>query len=76
MIVVHLAGMRDHRYLVRLGDRVDLLRGGDATDPVGVILQDRDGLFLEKLSTPCSLNFVARSLGSTPVRSLFPALPP
>ena len=51
MIVVHLACMRDHRYLVRLGDRVDLLRGGDAADPVGVILQDRDGLLLEKLRT-------------------------
>ena len=51
MIVVHLPGMRDHRYLVRLGNRVDLLRGGDAANPVGVILQDRDGLFLEKLRT-------------------------
>ena len=51
MVVVHLARMGNDRDLGSFGNGVDLLRRRDAANPVGIILQDADGLAVDELGT-------------------------
>ena len=41
--------MGNHRHLIGFGQRVDLLRGRDAADPVGVVLDHADRLRIQQL---------------------------